>query len=297
MLSGCIKSYMVKLPLPNLPLSKTWTMGILLLYLILFLFLGFLTFLGLFIPELLKAFSYSFVAGGIGATLYSIRMLYYHSHLDDDAKCSYLFSWENVAEDKMESCRVRMFLRDYFDINWVENAKIEKIEGDRAINIHAEKRSVKITLDENKKKAKLEINDGIEYNFQVKKENGKLNVYSDFIDDPKKEFVWGLGWFWFYFNRPILGAFVAFVAYVLIGGGLLTLRQLSPSSQSTNVSLFAIGLGWLAGYTVTELISRLESVASSIFGFELKETPFGRLKELVHSRGMNEEKKSKLKPK
>ena len=177
---------MVRLP------TKEETMGILFVYLILFSLIGLLawqlSFSSLNRHELIQIFCYSFAAGGIGASLYSIRMLYYHSHLD------------------------------------------------------------------------------------------KNN--SNFKNEGIKEFVWGWGWFWFYFNRPIMGAFVGFITYVLFVGGLFNENSLSIKNNQSII--LAIGLGWLAGYNVSDLISRLESVASSIFGFEKEETPFGRLKNLVH---------------
>ncbi len=91
-----------------------------------------------------------------------------------------------------------------------------------------------------------------------------------------------------------MGAFVGFVVYVLIQGGLLALSQPSPNQTSSipDINIYnytiAIGLGWLAGYNVTEIISRLEKVATSLFGLEHEETPFERLKRLVHSRGLKE---------
>ena len=134
---------------------------------------------------LFKTLILSFSAGGIGASLYSIRMLYYHSHL--------------------------------------------------------------------------------------------CEKYNRFDEEKRKEFNWDRGWIWFYLNRPILGAFVGFVTYVLILCGFLDLKIGNKSS------VIAIGLGWLAGYNVTELIHKLEDVASAVFGYEREQTPFGRLKELVHS--------------
>lgn len=140
--------------------------------------------------ELFKTLILSFSAGGIGASLYSIRMLYYHSH---------------VCEE-----------------------------------------------------------------------------YNKFDEEKREEFKWEWGWIWFYFSRPILGAFVGFVTYVLILCGFLDLKIGNKSS------LIAFGLGWLAGYNVTELIHKLEDVASAIFGYEREQTTFGRLKDLVHRKNDND---------
>ncbi len=192
---------MVELP------TKKETIFILFVDLILFSLIGLLTwqlsFSILSQHELFQTLSYSFAAGGIGASLYSTRMLYYHFHLE-------------------------------------------------------------------------------------KKD-------SSFDEDKKKEFEWEWGWFWFYFSRPIMGAFVGSVTYILIVLGLLGEDSLSIKSNQSII--LAIGLGWLAGYNVTDIISRLESVASAVFGFEKGQTAFGRLKDLVHSQGKKESEKPKEKPK
>ncbi len=172
-------------------ISKQWTMYMLWVYLFSFSLLGLLTWLLSISPSLgqmdflnqhllVQAFSYSFAAGGIGASMYSIRMLHYQSHLKDN------------------------------------------------------------------------------------REDG---------------FRWGWGWVRFYFNRPMLGAFLGFIIYVLIQGGLFTLPD---KNQATSKFLLAIGLGWLVGYNVTEIILRLEKTATALFGLEKEKTPFDKLKDLIN---------------
>lgn len=167
--------------------SQKGTMCILWIWLILFSLMGLFTFVwdNLYQPlALFKTLILSFSAGGVGASLYSMRMLYYHSHICDDY--------------------------NKFDIN------------------------------------------------------------------KREEFKWGWGWIWFYWNRPISGAFVGFVTYILILSGFLNMEISNKSG------IIAVGIGWLVGYNVTELIQKLEDVASAIFGYKRTQTTFGRLMDLVH---------------
>ncbi len=67
------------------------------------------------------------------------------------------------------------FLRN-FGINGL-TAKIEKIDDGRTINISSEKNFLSLILNDEKTKVTLKINDFKTYDFIVKTENGKLNVY------------------------------------------------------------------------------------------------------------------------
>lgn len=87
----------------------------------------------------------------------------------------YLFSWDSVPGN--DSNRLLMFLKDDFDINRVENAKIIKTDDSKTISVFTEEKSVEIVLDENKENVILKISDGLTYDLQVKEENGKLNIY------------------------------------------------------------------------------------------------------------------------
>lgn len=89
----------------------------------------------------------------------------------------YLFSWDNVPGNDSET--LLTFFRDEFDIGWAENAEILK-PGDKNIRISKDENSAEITIDEEKEKATLKINDEmISYNIRLKKKNGKLNIYVD----------------------------------------------------------------------------------------------------------------------
>ncbi len=284
------------------PPRKHRTMYLLLAWLLIFSLTGlatatqWLSFFTISQNVIVIALGYSFAAGGIGASMYGIRMLYYHSHLKDDGNLddgnlidSYFFCWDKIIQDdKNEQERLKKFLKKNFCVSWVDKANIEKPD-DRTISISYEDKQISLRLNDEKTRSILTIdNVGVDA-FIAKKEDGKLNIYKD---DIEKEFAWNWGWFWFYFNRPIMGAFVGLIAVVLIQGGLLTLSGTNPNpNTSTNIFLFAIGLGWLAGYNVTDLILRLEKVATSLFGLEHEDSPFERLKKLAHSRGIKEGRK------
>jgi hypothetical protein len=98
----------------------------------------------------------------------------------------YLFSWDSVPGDDNE--KLIRFLRDDFDMEWVENAEIRKCNDDMTISISKDENSAEILMDENKEKAILKIRDGRTYNLEVKTENSKLNIYGIVIDVLKKAF-------------------------------------------------------------------------------------------------------------
>ena len=87
----------------------------------------------------------------------------------------YLFSWEEVPGD--DSGRVLKFLKQEFNISWVETAKIEKIDNNRNIRVTAEKNYLSLGLNNEKTKVNLKIDDVRSAEFIAKSENGKLNIY------------------------------------------------------------------------------------------------------------------------
>ncbi len=101
----------------------------------------------------------------------------------------YLFSWEEVPGNDSE--RLLEFLKQEFDISWVETAKIEKIDNDRNIRVTAEKNYLSLGLNNEKTKVNLKIDDGRSAEFVAKSENGKPNIskiyYSLLADIQKKE--------------------------------------------------------------------------------------------------------------
>ena len=88
-------------------------------------------------------------------------------------KC--LFRWGNIPGEDSE--RLANYLREDYDVEWVESKDIYKSDDGRIIHISNTKNSLKIMISENKEKATLNINNTRIYDLKVKKENGKLNIY------------------------------------------------------------------------------------------------------------------------
>jgi hypothetical protein len=85
------------------------------------------------------------------------------------------FSWNNIPGDGNE--RFIKLFRKYFDIDWVENAKIYKSDDGKTIHIIDGENSAKITIYKGEGKATLKISDGRVYDLEFKRENGKRNIY------------------------------------------------------------------------------------------------------------------------
>ncbi len=100
--------------------------------------------------------------------------------LHTSIKETFLFNWESIPEK--DSDLLINFLKEDLNINWVDNAKIFKTDGGKSILLFTEQKSIKMVLDENKKKAWLKINDGRTYNLIVREENGALNIYKERSD-------------------------------------------------------------------------------------------------------------------
>ncbi|MEA2052218.1 MAG: S8 family serine peptidase, partial [Euryarchaeota archaeon] len=89
----------------------------------------------------------------------------------------YLFSWDNIPGTDSE--RLLRFLTDDIDIGWAENAEIFKSTDGKTIRIFKDENSAEIIINEMVGKATLKISDGRTYDLEVKKENGKLNIYRE----------------------------------------------------------------------------------------------------------------------
>ncbi len=87
----------------------------------------------------------------------------------------YLFSWDNVPGN--DNGRLVEFLNQNFGIEWVKTAKIRKIDGGRTIKVSTEKNFILMSLNDEKTKINLEIDDGRTDKFIAKMENSKLNLY------------------------------------------------------------------------------------------------------------------------
>lgn len=87
----------------------------------------------------------------------------------------YLFSYDEIPGN--DSVKLKEFLNQNYNINWVETSKIEKIGRGKAIRVITENNSLSLRLSDDKTEATLTIDDGRTEKFIVKTENGKLNIY------------------------------------------------------------------------------------------------------------------------
>lgn len=87
----------------------------------------------------------------------------------------YVFSWDNIPGRDNE--RLINYLKLYFGTDWVKTEKIEKIDNGKVIRISANKNSLSLSLNDERNKVNLKIDDGESDELNVKMENGKLNIY------------------------------------------------------------------------------------------------------------------------
>ncbi len=88
----------------------------------------------------------------------------------------YLFNWDDVPGDNTEFIK---FLKDGLKIEWTDNAEIKKSKNKETITVtnkNKNSESITIKLNKTEKKANLEYN-GETYEYILKEENGRLNIY------------------------------------------------------------------------------------------------------------------------
>ncbi len=87
----------------------------------------------------------------------------------------FLFCWDDTPGK--DSKRLLKFLSETLEMQWINNAKIEKNKGGKIITITNEKESIRFRLDESKGKVIREMGDGDVYKYILKRENSRLNIY------------------------------------------------------------------------------------------------------------------------
>ena len=97
---------------------------------------------------------------------------------------NYLFSWDEIPGNDNE--RLIEFLKQNFNIDWAKIAKIEKVN-DKTIKVSNESKSLSLTLDDQKTKVNIEIDDGRTEKLIAKTENGKLNIFDKKKDKKAKK--------------------------------------------------------------------------------------------------------------
>jgi uncharacterized protein YjbI with pentapeptide repeats len=87
---------------------------------------------------------------------------------------TFLFNWDEIPGNDNE--RLKSFLKQKFNVDWIKTAKIEKIDNEKTIRVSNEKNSLLLKLNTEKTKLNIEI-DGNRTEFIAKTENYKLNIY------------------------------------------------------------------------------------------------------------------------
>ncbi|MCK4689762.1 MAG: hypothetical protein KAT41_05650, partial [Candidatus Marinimicrobia bacterium] len=92
---------------------------------------------------------------------------------------AYLFNWDDVPGNNEE---FKKFLENYLNARWAKNANIQKA-GD-LITVADTWNSLTLKLNNNT--VTLTTDDGTEYPYTVKKENGKRNIYTTIVKQDEK---------------------------------------------------------------------------------------------------------------
>jgi len=87
-----------------------------------------------------------------------------------------LFSWGKIPGN--DNVRLIEYLNRHFTIEWVKTAEIEKIDGGRTIKVSTGNKSLSLSLNDEKTKVNLKIDNNRTYEFIAKKENSMLNIYN-----------------------------------------------------------------------------------------------------------------------
>lgn len=89
---------------------------------------------------------------------------------------SYVFSWNDVPGN--DETRLKEYLKKRYNLDWINNAKIEKTNGSKVINLISDNKYVSLQIQETELDINLTINDGRTDKFIWMAENSKQNVYS-----------------------------------------------------------------------------------------------------------------------
>lgn len=92
----------------------------------------------------------------------------------------YLFSWDEIPGN--DSGKLIEFLERIFGIDWIKTAKIVKTNDGKTINVYTEKKSLSLTLNDEKTRVHLKIDEQT-YLYTAEIMNGKLNIYTGITKD------------------------------------------------------------------------------------------------------------------
>lgn len=93
---------------------------------------------------------------------------------------AFLFSWNEIPGNDYE--RLESFLHRKYDLGFQGSPRIEKIDENKTIRVFSVKNSITLTINEEKTKVKLKIDDDRADELIANMENGKLNIYQATTD-------------------------------------------------------------------------------------------------------------------
>jgi hypothetical protein len=87
----------------------------------------------------------------------------------------FLFNWDKISEKDTE--KLDKYIEQNFYHDWVKTEQIRKIDNGKTIILSSQKIFISLTLNDEKNKIVIKIDDVITDEFIVKMEGGKLNIY------------------------------------------------------------------------------------------------------------------------
>lgn len=105
---------------------------------------------------------------------------------------NYLFSWDDIPGN--DNGKLIEFLKQEFGIDWVESAKINKVDNGNTIKVSTEINNLSLNLNQEKTEVISKTDDDKTDKFMAKMENGKLNIYEKNIKAIKAITIWFNAW-------------------------------------------------------------------------------------------------------
>lgn len=93
-----------------------------------------------------------------------------------DLKEYYMFCWNEVPGKEEE--KLREFLQERYGIDWIKEAKIMKVDGDKTIKLSVPNNYLSLKLNDKSTEVEFELDKNKIIRFLAKIENDKLNIYS-----------------------------------------------------------------------------------------------------------------------
>ena len=111
----------------------------------------------------------------------------YDNISDNDISCDcstndkYMFRWDAVPGS--DETRLKNKLAEIYCIDWINNAKIEKIKNNNIIRIFTNGKSISLKLNDERTQVAFEIDNKRIGDFVAKTKNDKLNIYENSISE------------------------------------------------------------------------------------------------------------------